>query len=33
MRKPKVGLFLISPARFQKIGEGTPGGSYADRKE
>ena len=33
MRKPKAGLFLIAPVRFQAIGEGTPGGSYMRRKE
>ena len=32
MRKPKVGLFLIGAERFQKIGEGSGRGSYAERK-
>ena len=33
MRKPRVGLFLISPERFQKIGEGTARDSYLVRKQ
>ena len=33
MRKPRVGLFLISPERFQKIGDGTSRGSYLERKQ
>ena len=32
MRKPVVGLLFIGAERFQKIGEGTKEGSYAERK-
>lgn len=32
MRRPKAGFFLLSPATFRNIGEGTPRGSYAQRK-
>ena len=33
MRKPRVGFFLLAPATFRKIGEGTARGSYAQRKD
>lgn len=33
MRKAKVGLLLVAPATFRAIGEGTPRGSYAQRKD
>ena len=33
MRKPRVGFFLLAPATFRSIGEGTARGSYAQRKE
>ena len=32
MRKPKAGFFLLAPASFKTIGEGTARGSYAQRK-
>ncbi len=31
-RKPKMGLFLLAPERFTKLGEGTARGSYLERK-
>ena len=31
-RRPRMGLLLISPERFQTIGEGTARGSYKERK-
>ena len=33
MRRPKLGLFLISPERFTTLGEGTARGSYLERKQ
>ena len=30
--KPKVGFYLLAPASFRNIGEGTPGGTYHQRK-
>ena len=32
-RRPRMGLLLISPERFQTIGEGTARGSYKERKQ
>ena len=32
-RKPKMGLFLLAPERFTKLGEGTARGSYFERKQ
>ena len=32
MNRAKVGFCLLAPVRFQKIGEGTPGGTYFERK-
>ena len=32
-RRPRMGLLLISPERFQTIGEGTARGSYLERKQ
>ncbi len=32
-RRPRMGLLLISPERFQTIGEGTARGSYMERKQ
>ena len=32
-RKPRMGLYLVSPERFAAIGEGTGRGSYKERKE
>ncbi len=32
-RRPKMGLLLISPERFQTIGEGTARGSFMERKQ
>ena len=32
-RRPKMGLLLISPERFCTIGEGSPRGSYLERKQ
>ena len=33
MRRPRMGLFLVSPERFTALGEGTARGSYLERKE
>ena len=32
IRKPRMGLLLLGAERFQKLGEGTKRGSYAERK-
>ena len=32
-RRPKMGLFLLAPERFTKLGEGTARGSYFERKQ
>ncbi len=33
MRKPKVGMFMMCPESFAKIGEGTRRGTYEERKQ